>query len=79
MASFSAKEIESQYNLIKIILSDKTKYKNAIGAIKKDITHMPLALKKKLEKENSFFIEIKMVSIWSVFYNLKNLEKKLIK
>ena len=52
MASFSSQEIESQYNLIKMLLSDKKKYKEAIQAIKKDIRYMPLELKKKLEKEN---------------------------
>ena len=35
MANFSSKEIESQYNLIKILLSDKKKYSEAIKAIKK--------------------------------------------
>ena len=52
MANFSTKEIESQYNLIKIILSYKTKYKEVIEAIKKDISYMTLELKKKLKKEN---------------------------
>ena len=52
MANFSSQEIESQNNLIKMFLSDKTKYKEAIDAIKKDISYMPLELKKKLEKES---------------------------
>ena len=50
MAKFSSQEIESQYNLIKILLSDTKKYKNALEAIKKDIAYMPLELKEKLEK-----------------------------
>ena len=50
MAKFSSQEIESQYNLIKIFLSDTKKYKNALEAIKKDIAYMPLELKEKLEK-----------------------------
>ena len=54
MANFSSKEIESQYNLIKMLLTDKTKYAEAIEAIKKDISYMPKELKKKLEKENIF-------------------------
>ena len=52
MAKFSSQEIESQYNLIKMLLSDPEKYKVAINAIKKDIAYMPLELKKKLEEEN---------------------------
>ena len=52
MGKFSSKEIESQYNLIKMLLADPEKYKDAIEAIKKDISYMPLELKKKLEEEN---------------------------
>ena len=56
MAKFSSNEIESQYNLIKMLLSDPEKYKDAIDVIKKDITYMPVELKKKLEKENITFL-----------------------
>ena len=52
MGKFSSQEIESQYNLIKMLLADPEKYKDAIEAIKKDISYMPLELKKKLEEEN---------------------------
>ena len=52
MGKFSSQEIESQYNLIKMLLADPEKYKDAIEAIKKDIAYMPIELKKKLEKEN---------------------------
>ncbi len=52
MSKFSSQEIESQYNLIKTLLSNPEKYKDAIDAFKKDITYMPLELKKKLEEEN---------------------------
>ena len=52
MGKFSSKEIEIQYNLIKTLLSDPEKYKDAIDAIKRDISYMPLELKKKLEEEN---------------------------
>ena len=52
MGKFSSQEIESQYNLIKTLLSDPKKYKNALDAIRKDILYMPLELKKKLEEEN---------------------------
>ena len=52
MGKFSYQEIESQYKLIKMLLAEPEKYKNAIYAIKKDIAYMPLELKKKLEEEN---------------------------
>ena len=52
MSKFSFQEIESQYNLIKMLLSDPEKYKDAIDAVKKDIAYMPVELKKKLEEEN---------------------------
>lgn len=52
MSKFSSQEIESNYNLIKTLLSDPEKYKDALDAIKKDIAYMPLELKKKLEEEN---------------------------
>ena len=52
MGKFSSKEIESQYNLIKMLLAEPNKYKNAVEAIKKDIAYMPLELKKKLKEEN---------------------------
>ena len=52
MGKFSSEEIESQYNLIKMLLAEPEKYIDAINAIKKDIAYMPLELKKKLEEEN---------------------------
>ena len=52
MGKFSSQEIENQYNLIKILLADSEKYRDAINAIKKDIEYMPIELKKKLEEEN---------------------------
>ena len=52
MGKFSSEEIESQYNLIKMLLARPEKYKDAVNAIKKDIAYMPLELKKKLEEEN---------------------------
>ena len=52
MEKFSSEEIESQYNLIKMLLAESEKYRDAINAIKKDIAYMPLELKKKLEEEN---------------------------
>ncbi len=55
MGNFSSQEIESQYNLIKMLLAEPEKYKDAIDAIKKDIDYMPLELKNKLEEENITF------------------------
>ena len=52
MGKFSSEEIESQYNLIKLLLAEPEKYRDAINAIKKDISYMPIELKKKLEEEN---------------------------
>ena len=52
MEKFSSEEIESQYKLIKKLLAESEKYREAINAIKKDIAYMPLELKKKLEEEN---------------------------
>ena len=52
MGKFSSQEIQRQYNLIKMLLAEPDKYKDAIEAIKKDIAYMPLELKKKLEEEN---------------------------
>ena len=52
MGKFSSEEIESQYNLIKLLLAQPEKYIDAINAIKKDIAYMPIELKKKLEEEN---------------------------
>ena len=51
MGKFSSQEIEIQYNLIKKLLADPEKYKEAIDAIKKDIAYMPIELKKKLQEE----------------------------
>ena len=52
MRKFSSQEIESQYNLIKMLLTEPEKYKDAIDAIKRDIAYMPIELKRKLEEEN---------------------------
>ena len=52
MEKFSSEEIESQYNLIKMLLAEPEKYRDAINAIKKDIAYMPIELKKKFDEEN---------------------------
>ena len=54
MAIFSSKEIESQYNLIKMLLSDKKSTQRLLKQLKKDISYMPIELKNKLKKENIF-------------------------
>ena len=51
MGKFSSEEIESQYNLIKMLLAKPEKYRDAINAIKKDIAYMPIELKKNLRKK----------------------------
>ena len=50
MGKFSSEEIESQYNLIKMLLAEPEKYRDAINAIKKDSAYMPIELKKNLRK-----------------------------
>ena len=50
MGKFSSEEIESQYNLIKMLLVEPEKYKEAIEAIKRDIAYMPIEIKKNLVK-----------------------------
>ena len=54
MGKFSSEEIESQYILLKMLLAEPEKYRDAINAIKKDIAYMPIELKKKLEEKNIF-------------------------
>ena len=51
MEKFSSEEIESQYNLIKKLLAEPEKYRDAINAIKKDIAYMPIELKKNLRRK----------------------------
>ena len=67
MGKFSSEEIESQYNLIKMLLAEPEKYRDAINAIKKDIAYMPIELKKKLEEEN---IILWVNRIWHLSWSL---------
>ena len=46
MGKFSSEEIESQYNLIKMLLAEPEKYRDAINSIKKEISYMPVELEK---------------------------------
>jgi len=52
LEEFSSQEIESKYNLIKLILAEPEKYKYVTDAIKKDIAYLPFKLEKKLKEEN---------------------------
>ena len=52
MGKFSSQEIDSQYNLIKMLLAQPEKYKDVIEAIKGDIAFLLIELKNKFEKEN---------------------------
>ena len=45
MGKFFSEEIESQYNLIKMLLAEPEKYRDAINAIKKNVANMPIEQK----------------------------------
>ena len=51
MGKFSSEEIESQYSLIKMLLSEPEKYRDAINAIKKDIAYKSWELEKNFRKK----------------------------
>ena len=70
MGKFSSEEIESQYNLIKMLLAEPKKYRDAINAIKKDIAYMPIELKKKLKEEK--------IILWMNRTSHKHNRKKLV-
>ena len=71
MGKFSSEEIESQYNLIKMLLAEPEKYKDAIDAIKKDIAYMPIELKRKLEEENiTLWMKRKQHASWSLNFKI---------
>ena len=55
MGKFSSEEIESQYNLIKMLLAEPEKFQCAIDGIKKDIACMPIKLRKNSRKKNITF------------------------
>ena len=46
MGKFSSEEIESQYNLIKMLLAEPEKYRDTINPIKKDFAYIPINFKK---------------------------------
>ena len=45
MGKFFSEEIETQYNLIKMLLGEPEKYRDAINAIKKNVAYMPIEQK----------------------------------
>ena len=70
MGKFSSEEIESQYNLIKMLLAEPEKYRDAINAIKKDLAYMPVELKKKIEEENIILWMKRKYSLWSLILEI---------
>ena len=58
MGKFSSEEIQNQYNLIKMLLAEPKKYRDAINAIKKDIAYMPLELKKTWRRKYNILNEL---------------------
>ena len=66
MGKFSSEEIEIKYNLIKMLLAEPEKYRDAINAIKKDLAYMPVELKNKLEEENIILWMKRKYSLWSL-------------
>ena len=51
--TFSSEQIASQYKLIKMLLTEPEKYRDAINAIKKDFAYIPKELKKTLGRNIS--------------------------
>ena len=72
MEKFSSEEIESQYNLIRMLLAEPEKYRDAINAIKKDIAYMPVELKKKLKEEDIILWMKRKYSLWSLILEIVN-------
>ena len=70
MGKFSSEEIESQYNLIKLLLDEPEKYRDAINATKKDIAYMPIELKKTWGRNYYLMNESQVAFI--KFVNFKN-------
>ena len=51
MGKFSSEEIESQNNIIKMLLKEPENYRDNFNAKKKDIEYMLVELKKNLSKK----------------------------
>ena len=69
MRKFSSQEIESQYNLIRILLAEPEKFRDAINIIKKDIAYMPIKLKKTWGRKYYLINQMQTVYIFN-FYKL---------
>ncbi len=67
MGKFSSEEIERQYNLIKMLLAEPEKYRDAIYAIKKDIAYMPLELKKKTWGTKYYLVNETLIAFIIIF------------
>ena len=63
MGKFSSEEIESQYNLIKKLLAETEKYRDAINSIKNDIAYIQIELKKTWGRKYYLMNESQMVLI----------------
>ena len=68
MGKFSSEEIESQYNLIKMLLAEPEKYIDAINAIKKDIAYMPIELKKKTWGRKYYLMNESQITFLIIVY-----------
>ena len=51
MEKFFSEEIQSQCNLIKMLLTESERYKVVINAIKKDFAYKPIEIEKLEEEE----------------------------
>ena len=68
MGKFSSEEIESQYNLIKMLLADPEKYRDAMNVINKDIAYMSIELKKTRVRKYYLVNESQMAYVMIVNY-----------
>ena len=68
MRKFSSEEIESQYNLIKMLLADPEKYRDAMNVINKDIAYMSIELKKTRVRKYYLVNESQMAYVMILNY-----------
>ena len=54
MVKISSRGIDSQYNLIRMLLVEPEKYKKSIATIRREIAYMPIKLKNKLEQQKHY-------------------------
>ena len=53
-----------------MLLAEPEKYRDAINALKKDVSYMPVELKKKLEEENIILWMKRKYSLWSLILEI---------